>query len=87
VEQALTQHPDVADAAVVGVPDALYGEAVAAFVQLRAGASPDAQALTAHCRDRLAGYKKPRHVVFVEALPRNSLGKVIKSELRKRGVK
>jgi long-chain acyl-CoA synthetase len=86
VEQVLAQHPDVADAAVVGVPDALYGEAVAAFVQLRAGASPDAQALTAHCRARLAGYKKPRHVVFVEALPRNSLGKVIKSELRKRGV-
>ena len=86
VEQVLTQHPDVADAAVVGVPDAVYGEAVAAFVQPRVGARPDAQALIAHCRALLAGYKKPRHVVLVEALPRNSLGKVIKSELRKRGV-
>ena len=86
VEQVLGQHPDVVEAAVVGVPDALYGEALAAFVQPRPGARPDAQALMEHCRARLAGYKKPRHVVFVEALPRNSLGKVLKAELRKRGV-
>jgi long-chain acyl-CoA synthetase len=86
VEQVLAQHPDVAEAAVVGVPDPVYGEAVAAFVQPRPGASPQAQALIEHCRARLAGYKKPRHVVFVQGLPRNSLGKVIKSELRKRGV-
>jgi long-chain acyl-CoA synthetase len=86
VEQVLAQHPEVAEAAVVGVPDAVYGEAVAAFVQPRPGARPDPQALIEHCRAQLAGYKKPRHVVLVDELPRNSLGKVIKSELRKRGV-
>jgi long-chain acyl-CoA synthetase len=86
VEQALARHPGIADAAVVGVPDELYGEALAAFVQLRPGVRLEKRAIVDHCRAHLAGYKKPRHVVFVESLPRNSLGKVLKAELRKRGV-
>jgi long-chain acyl-CoA synthetase len=82
VEAALGTHPAVAEAAVIGVPDELYGEAVAAFVELSGAARPDAHALIEHCRAELAGYKKPKHVFFVDALPRNSTGKVLKNELR-----
>jgi long-chain acyl-CoA synthetase len=84
LEQALLQHPDIEDAAVVGAPDPVYGEAVAAFVLRRPGAALTEEAVIAHCRARLADYKKPRHVVFTDALPRNALGKVLKSTLRSR---
>jgi long-chain acyl-CoA synthetase len=82
VEAVLAAHPAVTEAAVIGVPDEVYGEAVAAFVQLSGAAQPDAQALIEHCRKQLAGYKKPKHVFFVDALPRNSTGKVLKKALR-----
>jgi long-chain acyl-CoA synthetase len=83
VEQALVSHAAVADAAVIGVPDAVYGEAVAAFVELEPGAVAGADTLIEHCRTLIAGYKKPRHVFFVEALPRNALGKALKNDLRR----
>jgi long-chain acyl-CoA synthetase len=83
VELVLQQHPAVQDAAVIGVPDAVYGEAVAAFIELRPGATATADEIVAHCRDRIAGYKKPKHVRFFDPLPRNSTGKVQKFELRK----
>jgi long-chain acyl-CoA synthetase len=82
LEQVLVQHPGVEDAAVLGVPDATYGEAVVAVIQPRAGQELREEDIVEHCRARLAGYKKPRRVVFVDALPRNSLGKVVKRELR-----
>lgn len=82
VEQALLENPDVADAAVIGVPDALFGEAVVAFIEPEAGARPAPQAIIDHVRTRLAGYKKPKYVFIRDALPRNSLGKVLKTELR-----
>jgi len=82
LEQVLVQHPGIEDAAVLGVPDATYGEAVVAVIQPRPGEKLLEEDVIEHCRARLAGYKKPRHVLFLEALPRNSLGKVVKRELR-----
>ena len=86
VEAALGSHPEVAEAAVIGVPDETFGEAVAAFVEPKSGARPSAEALIEHCRAHLASYKKPKHVYFVDALPKNSTGKVLKTELRKMAV-
>jgi len=81
VEATLLTHPDVAEAAVVGVPDDALGEEVAAFVVLRPGAGVTPDALIAHCRERLAGYKYPRRVTLMAALPRSSTGKTLKARL------
>jgi len=82
VEAVLSGHPDVREVAVVGLPDARYGEAVAAAVVLEPAAALDADALRAHCGDRLAGYKVPSRIVAVEQLPRNPhTGKVQRSEV------
>jgi fatty-acyl-CoA synthase len=83
VEAVLEAHPHVSEAAVVGVDDADWGERVRAFVVPRAGVSDlEDGVLRAWCRERLSGPKVPREFVFVEALPRNPTGKVLKRELR-----
>ncbi|MGZ3457409.1 MAG: AMP-binding protein [Archangium sp.] len=83
VEEVLATHPGVAEVAVLGLPDPDFGEQVVAVIVPRSPA-PEPQALVDHCRDRLASFKKPRRVLFVEALPRNALGKVQKHVLRER---
>jgi long-chain acyl-CoA synthetase len=83
VEEVLSQHPDVAECAVFGVPDERWGEAVRAAVVLREGATTDEEALTVHCREALGGYKVPKQIDLREdPLPRSAAGKVLKRELR-----
>jgi long-chain acyl-CoA synthetase len=84
VEEALLRHPGVAEVAVVGRADPARGERVIAFVVAAPGAVADADALDAHCLDQIARFKRPREYRFVDALPKNNYGKVLKTELRAR---
>ena len=86
VEQTIESHPGVAEVAVVGAPDAQFGESVIAYVVRRDGAELDAAGVIEHCRANLASYKKPKHVFFMEKLPRNASGKVLKPDLRKQAI-
>jgi acyl-CoA synthetase (AMP-forming)/AMP-acid ligase II len=82
ITAALLAHPAVAEAATIGVPDPLYGEAIASFVVPRAGAPVTPADLLVHCRGRLSDFKLPRHILLVEALPRNDRGKVAREALQ-----
>jgi long-chain acyl-CoA synthetase len=84
VEEVLSNHPDVAEVAVIGVPDERWGETVKALIVARRGHTPTAGELVAFARERLAGYKLPRSIELVDDLPRTPTGKVLKRELRDR---
>lgn len=81
-EKALTNHAAVAEAAVIGVDDADYGQRLVAFVVLAPGAAATHDELKQHVRDNLAGYKVPRDITILDALPRNNTGKVVRRELQ-----
>jgi long-chain acyl-CoA synthetase len=84
VEEVLLMVPGVAEAAVVGAPDPDWGEIVVAFVVARLGQRLDEATLDAFCLERIARFKRPKRYLFVEALPKNNYGKVLKTELRER---
>jgi acyl-CoA synthetase (AMP-forming)/AMP-acid ligase II len=81
VEDVIVLHPAVAEVAVIGLPDAEWGEAVTAFVVTKPGMSVAEGELVEHCRARLAGHKKPRSIRFVASLPRSHYGKVLRAQL------
>jgi long-chain acyl-CoA synthetase len=83
IDELLYTHPAVAAAAVIGVPDELYGEEVAAFVVLKNGSEASEDDLIAFCREHLADYKCPKTIHFVEDIPKGPTGKLLKRELAK----
>jgi acyl-CoA synthetase (AMP-forming)/AMP-acid ligase II len=82
IEQVLKSHPDVEEAAVVGIPDDEWGELVAAAVVRRPGARVTLDALVEYTRQRLASFKKPERIMFVDAVPTNPMGKVLRKQLK-----
>jgi acyl-CoA synthetase (AMP-forming)/AMP-acid ligase II len=84
IENALHSHPKIEEAAVIGIPDPEWGQEPRAVVVLKKAEEATAEEIMAYCRSRLAGFKRPRSVIFVDALPRNAMGKVLKKELREK---
>ena len=82
IEEILYTHPKVAQAAAVGVPDEKSGEVVKAYIQLKQGEEATAEEFIEFCREKMAGYKRPRQIEFRETLPTSAVGKVLRRVLR-----
>ena len=83
VEAAISQHPEVREVAVIGIPDERYGEALFAVIVPAPGHALSADKIIAHCRTQIGGYKIPRRMAFVDALPKTAIGKIMKQDLRR----
>ncbi len=82
IEDLLADHESITEACVIGIPDEKWGQSLKAFVVLRDASSLDAQGVQDYVKGHLAGYKVPKEVVFLDQLPRNATGKILKRELR-----
>lgn len=84
IEEVLIKHPDIIDVAVIGVPDEKWGERLKAFIVSHADTLPDADAVAAWCEGKLSSMKVPKDIAYIDALPRNASGKVLKTDLRQK---
>jgi len=87
IEEVLFRHPAIADVAVVGIPDSIWGESVKAFIVLKHGKMVDEQEVIDFCKSHLASYKKPKAIEFVSSIPKNPSGKTLKRLLKEKGQK
>ncbi len=83
IEEVLLRHPAVSDTAVIGIRDEIMGEEIKAFIAIQSGSDVNEEEIIEHCKDYLADYKCPKHIQFINTIPRNAIGKILRKELRK----